>query len=64
MNSPEGLKQLLQEAQIPADSREARKLPEYLTLLRKWNPHINLTASTEWSSLCLFYGSTLGLALP
>lgn len=51
MNSPEGLKQLLQEAQIPADSREARKLAEYLTLLRKWNPHINLTASTEWPVL-------------
>ena len=51
MLAREGLKQLLNEYAISADSVHARSLMKYLELLQKWNQRINLTATTEWEAL-------------
>lgn len=51
MDSVDGLKQLLCENGMAAESAEANKLFIYLELLTKWNARINLTASVEWPSL-------------
>ncbi len=51
MESKVGLRQLLEEWEIPGDSACALKLELYLALLTKWNARINLTASTEWHVL-------------
>jgi 16S rRNA (guanine(527)-N(7))-methyltransferase RsmG len=56
MESIDGLLQLLTEMRIAPDSKNSRQLIKYLDLLEKWNARVNLTASTEWSSLKrLFY---------
>ena len=56
MESVDGLRQLLAEMRIAKDSKNGRQLFKYLDLLEKWNARVNLTASTEWSSLKrLFY---------
>jgi 16S rRNA (guanine(527)-N(7))-methyltransferase RsmG len=47
----DGLQRLLSESGIASESEDAHKLLGYLKLLEKWNERINLTASTEWSSL-------------
>lgn len=51
MNSGDGLRELIAHHGIRESSDEARRLLAYLALLEKWNAGINLTASTEWSSL-------------
>ncbi len=39
------------DLRLPVDSQEAVLLAEYLALLEKWNPRINLTASAGWESI-------------
>ena len=62
MESVEGLRKLLSETGIGAESENARKLLNYLELLRKWNVRINLTASTEWPSLRPLFQESISAA--
>jgi 16S rRNA (guanine(527)-N(7))-methyltransferase RsmG len=55
MNSAEGLRELIARHGIRDGSEEARRLFAYLALLEKWNEGVNLTASTEWSSLAKLF---------
>jgi 16S rRNA (guanine527-N7)-methyltransferase len=58
MESANGLRNLLSEMEISAESNSAVHLLHYLRLLEKWNARMNLTARTEWSALRpLFYES-------
>ncbi len=45
------LRHLLRDSGINPESDIARRMIRYLTLLEKWNPRINLTASIEWSGI-------------
>jgi 16S rRNA (guanine(527)-N(7))-methyltransferase RsmG len=45
------LKELLLHAGIALESNAGRRLSSFLTLLKKWNARINLTASTEWEAI-------------
>jgi len=47
----DGLNQLLREFAIKPDSDEGLKLQAYLSLLKKWNPRVNLTANISWKAL-------------
>lgn len=40
---------------ISAESAAARQLAAYLALLQKWNRHINLTGSAEWSRVGVLF---------
>ena len=51
MRSVDGLKRLLHEYSIEPDSDSGLKLQTYLSLLEKWNRHINLTSNIGWFSL-------------
>jgi 16S rRNA (guanine527-N7)-methyltransferase len=55
----DGLRQLIARHGIRESSNEARRLFAYLALLEKWNVSINLTASTEWSSLAKLFEEAL-----
>ncbi|MDM7997427.1 MAG: class I SAM-dependent methyltransferase [Acidobacteriota bacterium] len=45
------LKRLLAQSAIVADSQGSHPMLAYLALLIKWNPRINLTATTEWTGI-------------
>jgi 16S rRNA (guanine(527)-N(7))-methyltransferase RsmG len=49
------LTKLLQQWKIPLDSRPAECMVQYLGLLEKWNSKINLTASSDWESIGVFF---------
>jgi 16S rRNA (guanine527-N7)-methyltransferase len=62
MNAIDGLFQLLGGYGYAAQSAEAHGMLAYLELLEKWNARINLTASTEWPSLCGLFEEALWAA--
>lgn len=49
MESMERYKRIFHRLALPFDLKAAKKIDAYVTLLKKWNARINLTASNEWS---------------
>jgi len=63
MRVNDGLKRLLCVYSIEPDSDIGLKLQVYLSLLEKWNQHINLTANIDWVSLEPFFHEGIWAAL-
>jgi 16S rRNA (guanine(527)-N(7))-methyltransferase RsmG len=51
MESQDAVKKIIERCGLPFDRKTAEKLQKYIFLLNKWNFRINLTASSEWSSI-------------
>jgi 16S rRNA (guanine(527)-N(7))-methyltransferase RsmG len=51
MGSLDAVKKMIERCGLPFDRKTAEKLEKYVFLLKKWNFRINLTASSEWSSI-------------
>jgi len=51
MDSLDAVKKIIERSELPFDIEIAEKLDKYVSLLKKWNSRINLTASNEWSAL-------------
>ena len=51
MESLDVLKRIFKRSGCPFEPKAAEKLDAYVSLLRKWNARVNLTASNEWSSI-------------
>jgi 16S rRNA (guanine(527)-N(7))-methyltransferase RsmG len=51
VNSANELNRLIEKSGILMGSAISSQLQRYLELLEKWNARINLTSSTEWSSI-------------
>jgi 16S rRNA (guanine(527)-N(7))-methyltransferase RsmG len=51
MESEDAIKKIVERCGLPFDRKIAEKLQKYVFLLKKWNSHINLTASSEWSAI-------------
>jgi 16S rRNA (guanine(527)-N(7))-methyltransferase RsmG len=51
MESEDAVKKIVEKCGLPFDRKIAEKLQKYVFLLKKWNFHINLTASSEWSAI-------------
>jgi 16S rRNA (guanine527-N7)-methyltransferase len=58
----DGLRELITRHGIHESSDDARRLFIFLALLEKWNASINLTASTEWSSLAMLFEEAMWAA--
>jgi len=51
MESLDVFKRIFKKAGCPFEQTAAEKLAKYISLLRKWNARVNLSASNEWSSI-------------
>ncbi len=56
------LEELLLSAGIRPESRIALQMRAFLTLLEKWNAHVNLTASAEWKAVGPLFGEAVWAA--
>jgi 16S rRNA (guanine527-N7)-methyltransferase len=62
MGPEDALRQWIVSSGHTEDHGEVRLLLAYLALLEKWNPRVNLTATTKWDELGTFFAEAIWAA--